>query len=433
MLNYAKPFILYPLAEMYLGRDIRSKVKALKQLEALTPAERATRQQKRLAEIVSLAGTCVPYYRDLFKSIGFDPARLERSTQYLQEIPLLTKDILREQGVRMLNENMREADLHRRRTNGSTGLVTTVWYDQEALDWTAAVSILASEQAGQAKTRRSVLLTSRFFERLPVREAFVERVRSWALNRTTISVLSLNTSGLRDILKQLRAVRPFSVQGHPSSLYFLALHAKENLENVRDIFEVFESTGESLDRSKAEMIKQTFGCRISNRYGNAEFGIVALSKSTIDELEIIDDVVYPESHSLGNGLEELILTGLMNSAMPLVRYRTGDIGEVDAVGGKQYIRRLTGRVHDIVEINGQRYPTHLIGDFLDRIGGVDEFQIIQSVDGTVLKVVPNSQFDAVVAKQKIQDRFSELRLEMTTFDGLVLQGWRDKFRYLVRI
>lgn len=436
MLNYAKPFILYPLAEKYLGRDIRSKVKALKHLEAQSPDERAIHQRKRLAEVVASAGAHVPYYRDLFRTIGFHPERLETSIQYLQEIPLLTKDILREQGSRMLHEGFRESELHRRRTNGSTGLVTNVWYDQDSLDWTAAVSRVASERTGQSKTTTSVHLSSRFFEKLPAREAIVEQVRSWALNRTNVSVLSLDPSGLDDILKQLRALRPFAVQGHPSSLYFLALHAKETGVDARGLFQVFESTGESIDRAKAAVIESVFGCRIFNRYGNAEFGVVALSRAgRIDELEIIDSVVYPESHSLGNGLEELIFTGLMNTAMPLIRYRTGDVGEV-ATGpnGGQLIRRLTGRVHDIFEFNGQRYPTHFLKEILERVGGVDEFQIVQRESSSVLKVVPNHHYRGDMAEAKIREHFGPaLRIETTTLDGLILQGWRDKFRYLVKL
>lgn len=435
MLNYAKPFILYPLAEKYLGRDIRSKVKALKAFETQSRQERSLRQQKKLAEIVALAGASVPYYRDLFRAIGFQPERLEASPQYLQEIPLLTKDILREQGSRMLNEKMRESELHCRHTNGSTGLVTNVWYDQEALDWTAAVNMRVSELAGQKKTAKSVQLSSRFFEDLPPREAFVEKVRSWALNRKNIAVRSLDSKSLDAILNQIRIQRPYAIYGHPSSLYFLAIRAKEAGADAHHLFEVFESTGESIDRHKAEFIESVFGCRISNRYGNAEFGVVAVGQTSIQEPEIIDSVVYPESHSLGNGLEELIFTGLLNTAMPLIRYRTGDIGEVATrPDGGHVIRRLTGRLHDVFEVNGQRYPTILVQEILERTGGVDEFQIVQGNDFSALKIVPNANYRADAVEEKIRTQFGQsLRLETTNFEGLILQGWRDKFRYVVRL
>src|SRR5687768_14178552 len=136
MLNYLKAYILYPCAERYLKRDIRSKLQRLRAEHNLPAAARLARQQKQLHEILTLAKNQVPYYRDLFRQIGFDPDNILKSVDYIQEIPLLTKDLLREQGSRLVNESLLgKPNVHERRTNGSTGLVTTVWYDQEGLDW----------------------------------------------------------------------------------------------------------------------------------------------------------------------------------------------------------------------------------------------------------------------------------------------------------
>ncbi|RYZ77179.1 MAG: phenylacetate--CoA ligase family protein, partial [Proteobacteria bacterium] len=148
MLKLARTLILYPLAEYCLGRDIRSKLKNLREFESQTPEERSLRIKRDLFAAIDNAGKFVPYYRDLFRNIGFQPDRLLRSTEYLQEIPLLDKEILRQQGIRMLDERFVNSALHTRETNGSTGLTTTVWYDQISLDWTAAANLFASEITG---------------------------------------------------------------------------------------------------------------------------------------------------------------------------------------------------------------------------------------------------------------------------------------------
>jgi len=435
VLNSARAFILYPVAEGLLKRDIRSKLKALRAFQQQSPEERRLRQKQQLANIVAHAGAHVPYYRDLFRSIGFSPERLEVSSDYLQEIPPLTKDILREQGVRMVDERLDANSLKVRQTNGSTGLCTTIWYDQESLDWTAAVNLFASELSDSDLAKTKVHLGSEFFDSPSAKEALVEKIRAWSLNRVVIRTHAFDKANLDKLLQQLRRAKPHAVYAHPSAIYLLALHARDTGHNVRGLFSVFQSAGESLEAAKLRVIEETFSCRVFNRYGNAEFGALAQSSGAYDELEIIEGIVYPESHSLGNGLDEIVLTGLANTSMPLIRYRTGDVGSVITKNGRQMIKQLTGRVHDIVELNGQPYPTHYIRDILERLGGTDEFQIVQRPASNVamLKIVPNQKFNRPQVESRINELFgSALKVETIGFDGLIMQGWRDKFRYVVR-
>jgi phenylacetate-CoA ligase len=436
MLNYLKAYLLYPAAERYLKRNIRSKLLALRRESQLSNSERSQRRQGQLHAILTTAKSYVPYYRDLFAQISFDPDSILKSTDYLQELPLLTKEILREQGTRMLSEKHLGGLLHERHTNGSTGLITKVWYDQDALDWTAAVNLFASEISGRKQSDTEVHLSSQFSDKIPFKSQLVEQVKCWSLNRVNVHTQTFDDRGLAKLLRDLKWARPYSIQGHPSSLYFLAIYAKNIDARARGIFRAFESTGESLDASKVRLIEDTFGCRVFNRYGNAEFGVVAHSQTDFNRLEVLDSIILPESHSLGNGLEELVLTGLTNHAMPLIRYKTGDVGEVSFENDHYFISRLTGRVHDLVVLNGNTYPTHYIKDVLERMGGLDEFQIVQRGTETIktLRVVPNGAFNRSQVENRMRELFGDdLRVECVNFDGLIMQGWRDKFRYLVKI
>ena len=100
-------YAAYPLAERLQGRGIRPKVVALRAHYALEPRQRRAEARRRLAEVVAFAGDQVPYYRDLFRQIGFDPAKIGKDAKYLQDIPYLTKDIVREHGPRLLSRTLR--------------------------------------------------------------------------------------------------------------------------------------------------------------------------------------------------------------------------------------------------------------------------------------------------------------------------------------
>jgi phenylacetate-CoA ligase len=125
---------------------------------------------------------------------------------------------------------------------------------------------------------------------------------------------------------------------------------------------------------------------VVDRFGNAEFGIVAYERLREPEhkLLVYDAIVWPETRSHESGHQELVLTSLRNDAMPLIRYRSGDLGELLTTAEGFYIRNIVGRVHDLVRIGQVHYPTHYIQDLLDRIGGVDEFQLEERTDGILV-------------------------------------------------
>ncbi len=390
--------------------------------------------QHQLYSMLCEAKAHVPYYRDLFRSIGFDPELIKTDLTYLNELPYLTKDILREQGSRLLNESRKISKCHMRKTGGSTGPTLPVFYDSESLDWTAAEHIHVVGFTGHRLCGKEVVIVPASMRPTSKRNAIENVVKNFTLNRIIIKSGPMDAASLEQIWYKLEKTKPYLVQGPPSILYALALYLQSKNRSPRKVFLAFESTGETLDQTKREAIERQFLCTVYNRYGTAEFGVVAHSRKEYDKLEVVDYLVYPETFSLGNGLNELVLTGLTNTTMPLIRYKTGDIGNVSFDDGKYWISKLQGRVHDLVYVNNQPHSTSYIQDLLEQVGGIDEFQIcIDSENRKTLKIVPSPACDKNFILQKINNLFgNEFHVEFINFNGLVLQGWRSKFRYVVR-
>lgn len=426
--------ILFPIAERLGGRNISSKVRMLQEDTQLSFAERSARMKRQLYTVLKTAQLEVPYYSDLFNSLGFDPEWIKKDLRYFHELPYLTKDIIREQGSRLLNKTLNPHHLHTRKTGGSTGPTLPVYYNNDSLDWTAAQNIHALSITGHKMCGREVHLASQPAPFSSLRERLSEIFKNFACNRVVLSCASLDDDSLEKIRIQLKNIRPYLVQGAPSVLYALALHIQKNNIPKDRLFYAFESTGETLDDIKRSTIESQIGCKVYNRYGTAEFGVIAHSHELHNKLEVTDYLVYPESYSLGNGLNELALTGLTNMAMPLIRYKTGDICEVTFEKGKYWLSKLQGRVHDLIYINGKPHVTTYLQDMLERVGGVDEFQIyINSQGQKTLKIVPAPSCDKELIVRKSQDILGhDYNVEFTTFNGLILQGWRSKFRYVVK-
>ena len=121
--------------------------------------------------------------------------------------------------------------------------------------------------------------------------------------------------------------------------------------------------------------------------------------------------------------------------MPLIRYQTGDFGEIVTKENHDIITNIYGRIHDTVKLNGKTVPTHYIQSFMDEIGGIDEFQIIKNATSRpTLQIVLSA--DRQTKKESLLKILllqftNEFEIVFTDFNGLTRCGWRDKFKYVV--
>jgi phenylacetate-CoA ligase len=426
-------------------RNIRARQVAFAAEMSRPFAERRCRSWDRLVQTVRFAGATVPYYRDLFSSIGFDPDRLIRDPGYLSEIPSLTKDIIREQGDRMLRDDHAGYRKHVCKTGGSTGPSTNIIYDQRGADWSSAVTRHARSLVGAGASRSEVHLSAEFGEPIPIKDRIREQIKCLANNRFNLTFATFAPAELDIVWQRIMRIRPFLVHGHPSTLYQLAVQLEaRGFEAVHGrAFEVFESSGEVLSAAQRELISRVFGCRVVNRYGLAEAGVVAYQVDRKgDDMTVFDPVAWPEimdvdfsaelSHTGDGRVGELVVTTLANRMMPLVRYCTGDIASLRETPDGFELRKVVGRVHDVVELAGIPVPTHHVQDVLDRIGGVREFQIERRQNRLMFRIVPESLACRKSIELGLHKRWkNSIDVEFVGMDALKRQGWRSKFRHLV--
>jgi phenylacetate-CoA ligase len=105
------------------------------------------------------------------------------------------------------------------------------------------------------------------------------------------------------------------------------------------------------DAQRAE-IEKAFGCRVFDGYSLGE-QVVFISQCPEGSMHISSEYGVVELVER-NGAQEIVATGLMNPAMPLLRYRTGDTALPDDGApckcgrGLPTVRSLVGRIDDMV-------------------------------------------------------------------------------------
>jgi phenylacetate-CoA ligase len=426
-------YVAYPIAEHKEQRDVRSKVSELRRHYRQPFSERLAQAQASLVETLRFAGSQVPYYRDLFASTGFDPERVARDIRYLDDLPYLTKEIMREQGARLYSRPLEEVRHYMCKTGGSTGLSCHIAYDQIAADYSSAVTLYARERAGNYKWRSELHFACRFPDMTdpgwPTREDF----KCFAMNRSNIFFDRLDDVGLAEIWETLKRRRPYMVHAHPSTIYALACYIERTYGSAKT-FAVFESSGELLESYQREQISRALRCRVVDRYGLAELGVMAYELEGRDKgLQVLDSEGWPESRATASGEHELVLSSFRNRLMPLIRYATGDLARVEQRADGFYLTDIVGRIHDIVHLAGVAYPTHTIQDMLDyRVGGIQEFQIDVRGDKPILRIVPEAHADPAQIAAKIEGYWpGALQVEFVGHEAFVRVGHRAKFRHVV--
>ena len=150
---------------------------------------------------------------------------------------------------------------------------------------------------------------------------------------------------------------------------------------------------------RAEIERMLPGLRAVNFYGLSEMcgpGVATECLEVRDGLHVHEDhflveVVDPQSGlPLDEGVEgELVFTTLVKEAMPLLRYRTGDIASVtfEPCGcGRTTarIRGLRGRRDDMIIVRGVNvYPSNVEHALLSVPGAAPHYQLLVERDGAI--------------------------------------------------
>ncbi|MGI4860812.1 MAG: phenylacetate--CoA ligase family protein [Janthinobacterium lividum] len=432
----ASGYLAYPIAERREKRVVRPKVEELKRHYALPMPQRRRIALERLTHILQFAGTQVPYYRDLFAALQFDPSKVADDPARLDALPFLTKDIIREQGDRLYSRPLADGIHHACKTGGSTGLSCTIYYDQEAADYSSAVTAYARARVGAYRFRPELHFACRFpgdvVPEWPSREDF----KCFAMNRSNIFFDRLDDVGLEEIWQTLRRRRPYLVHAHPSTIYALACYI-ERAHPGEKTFSVFESSGELLDAHAREVIARALRCRVIDRYGLAELGVMAYELDGHQRgFQVLESEGWAESRPVAenvDGSHELVFTGFRNRLMPLIRYATGDMARVVERPDGFFLTQVVGRIHDVVPIHGVPHPTHHIQDILDhRVGGIQEFQIDLRTQPPTLRIVLEAWANPQETADKLQTIWQQaFQIAFVGHDALVRVGSRAKFRHVV--
>ena len=367
------------------GRDFHQFLNEYEARTSWSCRQLCEMRDEKLRTIVCYCAEMVPFYRSLFKDRGIKPADIH-GVEDLKAIPVLTKEMVKQNGTDMLSDAVPKCSRVMVHTSGTTG---------SGLQFASTDRALSVQWAVWWRYRRlhkiAIDTWCGYFGGRSIVPLSQEKPPFWRYNRPGRQIMfsgyHMNPDNMGAYIGELGRQRPPWLHGYPSLLAWLAgfiLDSKAEL----DYKPTWITTGaENLLPQQSALIEQAFGVRPIQHYGMAE-AVANISEWPDGKLRVDEDFAYVEflPNPDGPGFK-IIGTSLSNPATPLLRYDTGDIAELEepqdpAAPGGRVVKRIDGRQEDYIVLkNGAKLGRmdHIFKD----LTAIREAQLYQKTPGKI--------------------------------------------------
>lgn len=394
-----------PPSVMY-GKIYRDMLRLFRESESWDRTMLQEYQNKRLASLIEHAYTNVPYYRQVFEEHGLKPSDVQTISD-LPKMPFLTSDIIKNRWNDFVATNVSPFQREMSHTSGSTGPALHFYFDKTTIPVERAQAMrhllwLGYERGDIIAVIKSQPLstTGKMFKYLS------------GAKELRISLATPSKENLKQIFDILRDYRPAFIRGWPSSIYAIAQWIAETRHKLPPPKYIVTSS-ENLYPYMKKRIEECFGAPVVDGYGQSEFVAYALQCSYARAYHVQMETAVVEFIPYKGNFCEIVGTCLWNTAMPFIRYKTGDlaiIGNETCPCGRasDSFVEVVGRTSDIIfrdEKSGEISYLSLCSFY--NAEQIREVQILIEEDsGVKVKIVPRGDIPNALELQ-IKKEISE--------------------------
>jgi phenylacetate-CoA ligase len=316
------------------------------------------------------------------------PAYRGYKTMSIDEWPLIEKSRIRARPRDFLAADASRSDMFLKTTTGSSGAPISIWHDPvfyfEGL--TLALPKIAVSLSAERALTRAVFCLAVSDDRAKKEFVTLDPLGVAGLS-VRITVDEQKPESYDRVLDLLQELGPGCLSSKPSILQSLAARALKRGRPTAKL-DFIVSSGAQLGAALRRTLERLFDTRAVEAYGLTEFGVVAfpcrhgsLHVDTASAyVEVLDDAGNPRAQGVQG---EIVISSLANPAMPLLRYRTGDLGALEprcaCRASTPVLTRLSGRIIKCFRLpSGRLFAPTYFNDLFVRYPALREFQITQA-------------------------------------------------------
>jgi phenylacetate-CoA ligase len=397
-------------------------------------------QELRLRELIKHAGQLVPYYRNLLRQAGVDPAGFLGRCD-LEKIPISRKsDFQNGSAERFLAAGFAVDRLIPHETGGSTGSPLTVcrtWGEERWLGW---LRWKALKSVGWSPRQRQVIVAYQ----PPPGSQIRNRLHEWCMAAGFFRQKKVSFFlPFRKMLEEIAAFQPDVLHGYPTTLSRMVMSEPERCRRIlRPRF--ITTGGETLTMPIRQILEEHFHVPVMNLYGSCECNLMAWECPQSGHLHVCEEGVILEvldrNHKpvAPGETGEVVCTALHSFAMPIIRYSLADLatrGPRTCPCGNQLalLKAVQGRLLDYLQLpNGNwMHPYELIEMlFGPHLAWIAQYQLIQETTGALRLLIRPRHLPPSGSREQLQGLLSiraGAHIEIALVEDIPL-GHNGKFR-----
>lgn len=404
---YCSPIFMQNIAISALGFKLKNErfneagdrmLDTLKKTSLFSRTQMKDYQDAAFVQLARHAITTTSYYQQWAQRNRVSISDIN-SLEDLKRFPIIEKSFLRDNHElfisRKLEHNGKCFKLY---TSGTTGTPLTVYTDKYSRSKHYAFFTRLRDWYGVKPDDKRATLFGRII--MPASE---KKPPFWRYDASQKNLLMssyhLKEENLAYYYQKIREYQPEEIFSYPSSIIALAEYILSNgLEPIS--LKLVMTTAEHLFQHQRTVIGKAFNARIVNQYGCTEMAFFASDLPDggmhLHPEHGIAEIRTENGYLHFEGSGELVTTGLINYAMPVIRYAVGDAVTLGPSNDHGFTSLLSvqGRTDDLVYMSDGT-PVGRLDPIFKGGSGINATQIVQSEKGDItLRLVPSSSYSS---------------------------------------
>lgn len=373
------------ILQMMRGSQRFEKMREAEAMQYFSRDQLLDFQLSALRELVRHSYETVPYYKITLDRIGLHPEDIKSFHDYAA-LPVLRKEDLRNNLAALVSSSADVASRIENATGGSTGEPVRFFQDKAVFEAMHANFMLCLSFAGWTPSDMVVNIWGN--PRDTMQSSLLSDLKQWLAGSLTLNAYRYNQQTMDEWFGVIKRYRRVFVYGYVSVLTDLAEHIvgkKYRVSNVRGVM----TSAEKLHADQRDLLSRAFGCRVFDQYGSREVPCIA-SECEHGGMHLLTHSAYTEFlPDLESNRKRVIVTGLTNKTMPLLRYELGDyafpLETVCSCGRTSPLIQMDiGRIYDfMVAADGSKIHGAYFVKIVKMLAGIASFQFFQNVPGKV--------------------------------------------------
>lgn len=373
--------------------SITTQLNKLRKISKKSEHELSVIQTKKLDKLLKYSVENINYYKKY---------KLNEYEKYdIKSFPIVDKIIIRDYKEQLINKKIPVHKLIRHCSSGSSGIQSEIFCTKEEQSKVRASQLLWWEWAGY-KIGQPILQTG-----MSNKRSFLKSVKDFFFRTKYLNAYNHSEQDLLEALKWAKNKNAF-LGGYASSLYILSLFSKKN---IKVKFSGAVSWGDKLFKHYKNSINSSFDINVKDTYGTAELVMLA-AQYDLDYMYIMSNNVFIEIlDDYGNDVKEgemgnVVVTNLNAYAMPLIRYKIGDLAiklpknlyPDDRKLNYPILKKVVGRDTDIIKTkSGKKLTVHSFTGIFEYYKEIIQFCIIQNnLESILIKIIISKSFTQVI-------------------------------------